>query len=105
MSVRGVMLALCLSAAIGASDATLAWLMDRVSDARRVAARQPTQPPMQRPQVEVAPPHVAGAARQRDLRGNEIVRPVAKYRLNRQGTLYEVHSPGTQVPRLGAPQL
>lgn len=38
-----------------------------------------------------------------DLHGNEIVRPVASYRLDRRGTLYEVHSPQTELPRLKAP--
>lgn len=38
-----------------------------------------------------------------DLRGNEIVRPVASYRLDRRGTLYEVHSPQTELPRLKPP--
>jgi hypothetical protein len=40
-----------------------------------------------------------------DLRGNEIARPVARYRLDRRGTLYEVHSPDTEVPHLRAPRL
>jgi hypothetical protein len=40
-----------------------------------------------------------------DLRGNEIARPVARYRIDRRGTLYEVHSPDTEVPRLRPPRL
>jgi hypothetical protein len=40
-----------------------------------------------------------------DIRGNEIARPVAKYRLDERGSLYEVHSPDTEVPRLKPPQL
>jgi hypothetical protein len=40
-----------------------------------------------------------------DLRGNEIARPVARYRLDRRGTLYEVHSPDTEVPHLRPPRL
>ena len=40
-----------------------------------------------------------------DLRGNEIARPVARYRVDARGTLYEVHSPQTEVPRLKAPTL
>jgi hypothetical protein len=38
-----------------------------------------------------------------DVRGNEIARPVARYRVDERGSLYEVHSPGTEVPRLKAP--
>jgi hypothetical protein len=38
-----------------------------------------------------------------DLRGNEIARPVAGYRIDQHGSLYEVHSPQTEVPRLKSP--
>ncbi len=104
MSVRAVVLLLCLSAAIGASEATLAWLMGRASYDHRTAAA-PVPESGRRRHIVVSTPTLDGPSRQRDLRGNDIVRPVAKYRLDRRGTLYEVHSPGTQVPRLGAPQL
>jgi hypothetical protein len=104
MSVRAVVLALCVSATIGASEATLSWLTGPVVQGRRVAT-PPTPEPMRRRHVAVTAPDTDGIPRQRDLRGNEVVRPVAKYRVDQQGTLYEVHSPGTQVPRLGAPQL
>ena len=38
-----------------------------------------------------------------DVRGNEIARPVARYRLDERGSLYEVHSPQTEMPRLKSP--
>ena len=38
-----------------------------------------------------------------DLRGNEISRPVARYRLDDTGALYEEHSPQTELPRLKQP--
>ena len=38
-----------------------------------------------------------------DVRGNEIDRPVARYRVDDRGSLYEVHSPETEVPRLKPP--
>ena len=38
-----------------------------------------------------------------DVRGNEIARPVARYQVDERGSLYEVHSPETEVPRLKAP--
>jgi hypothetical protein len=38
-----------------------------------------------------------------DLRGNEITRPVARYRVDDGGSLYEEHSPQTEVPRLKQP--
>jgi hypothetical protein len=40
-----------------------------------------------------------------DLYGNEIAKPVARYRVDRRGALYEVHSPETEVPRLAPPRL
>lgn len=47
----------------------------------------------------------ADAPRRLDVYGNEIARPVAKYRVDDRGTLYEVHSPQTEVPRLAPPRL
>jgi len=47
----------------------------------------------------------ADAPRRLDVYGNEIARPVAKYRVDDRGTLYEVHSPQTEVPRLASPRL
>jgi hypothetical protein len=38
-----------------------------------------------------------------DLRGNEISRPVARYRVDDTGTVYEEHSPQTELPRLKQP--
>jgi hypothetical protein len=38
-----------------------------------------------------------------DVRGNEIARPLARYRVDERGSLYEVHSPQTEVPRLKPP--
>jgi hypothetical protein len=58
--------------------------------------RRPVQPPSQT--LEDGPHRM-------DLRGNEIARPVARYRVDGRGTLYEVHSPQTEVPRLKAPTL
>ena len=39
-----------------------------------------------------------------DLYGNEVSDAVAKYKLDATGALYELHSPQTEVPRLGAPK-
>ena len=47
----------------------------------------------------------ADAPRRLDVYGNEIARPVARYRVDGRGTLYEVHSPQTEVPRLAPPRL
>lgn len=39
----------------------------------------------------------------RDLYGNEISSAVAKYKSDRSGSVYEEHSPNTQVARLKPP--
>jgi hypothetical protein len=39
-----------------------------------------------------------------DLYGNEVTDAVAKYKLDAAGTLYELHSPQTEVPHLGSPK-
>jgi len=38
-----------------------------------------------------------------DLYGNEVSDAVARYRLDETGSLYEVHSPQTELPRLASP--
>jgi len=38
-----------------------------------------------------------------DVRGNEIARPVARYRVDERGSMYEVHSPQTEIARLMPP--
>ena len=59
----------------------------------------PRAHPMSAPQRPENPP------RSFDIRGNEIARPVARYHVDDRGSLYEVHSPDTEVPRLKPPQL
>ena len=39
-----------------------------------------------------------------DMFGNDVSDAVAQYRLDSDGTLYELHSPRTELPRLAAPQ-
>jgi hypothetical protein len=39
-----------------------------------------------------------------DLYGNEVSDAVAKYRLDTAGSLYELHSPRTELPRLRSPK-
>jgi hypothetical protein len=38
-----------------------------------------------------------------DLFGNEVTDAVAKFKLDNAGSLYEVHSPQTELPRLASP--
>ena len=39
-----------------------------------------------------------------DLYGNDVTDAVAKYKLDSDGSLYELHSPQTQLPRLASPK-
>jgi hypothetical protein len=39
-----------------------------------------------------------------DLFGNEVSDAVAKYKFDATGSLYELHSPQTELPRLGSPK-
>ena len=39
-----------------------------------------------------------------DSYGNEVTRAVATYKFDATGSLYELHSPRTEVPRLAAPK-
>ncbi len=39
----------------------------------------------------------------RDLYGNPVTDAVAKYRLDATGSLYKLHSPDTELPRLRSP--
>jgi len=39
-----------------------------------------------------------------DLYGNEVTDAVATYTFDRSGSLYELHSPQTELPRLGIPK-
>jgi len=50
-----------------------------------------------------APLVLDDAPQRLDLRGNEISRPVARYRVDDTGTVYEEHSPQTELPRLKQP--
>jgi hypothetical protein len=39
-----------------------------------------------------------------DLYGNEVANAVAEYTLDPGGSLYELHSPQTELPHLGSPK-
>jgi hypothetical protein len=39
-----------------------------------------------------------------DLYGNEVIDAIATYSLDPGGSLYEVHSPNTELPRLASPK-
>ena len=48
--------------------------------------------------------HVAGADGYMDLYGNEVTDAIATYTFDKSGSLYELHSPQTELPRLGIPK-
>ena len=69
--------------------------------------------PIARPIEAPAPSHVAGADPgapaedadgAADFYGNEVTPAVAKYSFDALGSLYELHSPQTELPRLGSPK-
>jgi hypothetical protein len=39
-----------------------------------------------------------------DLFGNQVSAAVARYKFDATGSLYELHSPQTELPRLGSPK-
>jgi hypothetical protein len=53
------------------------------------------------PAADASEPDEQGAL---DLYGNDVSDAVAKYKLDADGSLYEAHSPQTQLPRLGSPK-
>jgi hypothetical protein len=59
---------------------------------------------------ELRPPRTFVVPRERedddeiDLYGNDVSDAVAKYQLDSDGSLYELHSPQTQLPRLASPK-
>ena len=60
--------------------------------------------------TEPVPPRSFTSAREHeddnetDLYGNDVSDAVAKYKLDSDGSLYELHSPQTQLPRLAPPK-
>jgi hypothetical protein len=62
--------------------------------------------------VQTVTPAVSPASRQAfdeadgvvDLYGNEVSDAVARYTLDPTGSLYELHSPQTELTRLGSPK-
>jgi hypothetical protein len=58
----------------------------------------PTLPPVPVEEPEPGP-------QMYDVRGNEIVLPIVQYGVDHRGSLYELHSPYTELPRLEPPEL
>ena len=60
--------------------------------------------PATSPAAEATPSPQAEEIDPIDMYGNEVSDAVAKYKLDATGALYEMHSPQTEVPRLGSPK-
>lgn len=82
------------------------WLVPHPSPVLARRERPPIPPAFPRRETAAArPTREPEAPRRIDLYGNEVANPVARYRVDDRGTLYEVHSPETEVPRLAPPRL
>lgn len=79
---------------------TPAGVTSSLPDAERpaIARAAATDAPLAR-----RPSHDEGAGAV-DLYGNEVNDAIATYSLDPAGSLYELHSPQTEVPRLGSPK-
>jgi hypothetical protein len=79
----------------GADAIPLAPLATVRSEARRFG------PVSHRPIVAQETPLDDGTV---DLYGNDVSDAVARYQVDPEGSLYELHSPHTELPRLGSPK-
>jgi hypothetical protein len=64
----------------------------------QTATASPSRPPV------VAASRDSANEPPRDAYGNEVTDAVAEYSLDPAGTLYEVHTPQVELPRLGSPK-
>ncbi len=72
---------------------------------RSAAATVPSSipPTIELPMPQTAQPHTP-EDEDVDLLGNPVTDAVAKYKFDAAGSLYELHSPQTEVPRLAPPK-
>jgi hypothetical protein len=114
MSRRRSMLWLSLALLfLGGSLAVPGVMLERAASAPHTPVWLPPSSPMPSSSASfndsgvTAPPDAplvpVEAPQRLDLRGNEISRPVARYRVDDTGILYEEHSPQTELPRLKQP--
>ena len=98
---------------LGGSLVVPGVMLERAASVTHTPVSLPQSPPMPSSSASFiesgattppeAPLVLDDAPQRLDLRGNEISRPVARYRLDDTGTLYEEHSPQTELPRLKQP--
>ena len=63
-----------------------------------------TAPASDQVDVPESPIDLRDESGERDFYGNDVSPAVAKYSFDATGSLYEVHSPQTELPRLGSPK-
>ena len=76
---------------------------DASTGANSLAVPAPPGPPETFAPPLPAPPD-AEPREPLDLYGNEVMSALAKYRLDSTGSLYELHSPQIEMPRLPSPK-
>ncbi len=98
--VAGCAVAAVIVAFFGAAVFTSSTVSTSRLELRSPAAATPnatSEMPLRQSQAK-------GQAGSIDLYGNEVDDAVATYSLDPAGGLYEVHSPQTELPRLGSPK-
>ena len=66
--------------------------------------RLPDTPPEAAVNGDVPEPKDEGDEGVVDMQGNQVTDAVAKYKFDATGSLYELHSPQTEIPRLKPPK-
>ena len=84
-----------------------AWLTPQLAHGSRIEARL-ISPALTAPEdvttSSTRDPEMIDGDGPVDLYGNEVTEAVARYKLDATGSLYETHSPQTELPRLGSPK-
>jgi hypothetical protein len=103
-AVERVGLAVALAILVGGAFFTLPLLTDS-SSTSRVAARTTDIVLGAAPAALVDEREDSDAGNGfMDLYGNEVTDAIATYTFDQAGSLYELHSPQTELPRLGIPK-
>jgi len=95
-------IAIIAPAAFFGPEAVTRSQLNRLDAAARTSAVD--LPPVPRPPMSNRISDFGESDAVLDLYGNEVMPAVATYTFDDLGSLYEVHSPQTEVPRLGSPK-
>jgi hypothetical protein len=97
---------LCASAAYTLTGGRTAPLGDWMHSVTPQAPATGAQPVLPRPEWPARPAPLLGEPTDRsvqDLYGNDVSDAVARYKADPEGTVYEEHSPQTEIPYLKPP--